>query len=129
MQQNESFSLLARIRSFRFAFKGMHTLITTQHNCWIHAAATILVTVSGWYLEVSQTEWLMLIFAIGLVWVAEALNTAVEFLGDAVSMEQHPLIGKAKDVASAGVLISAITAAIVGLIIFLPKIWSIGNFQ
>lgn len=121
MQQNESFSLMARIRSFRFAFKGVYTLITTQHNCWIHAVATILVITFGWYLQVSQTEWLVLILAIGLVWMAEALNTAVEFLGDAVSLEQHPLIGKAKDVASAGVLIAAITAAVVGLIIFLPK--------
>jgi len=121
MQQNESFSLMARIRSFRFAFKGVYTLITTQHNCWIHAVATILVITFGWYLQVSQTEWLILILTIGLVWMAEALNTAVEFLGDAVTMEQHPLIGKAKDVASAGVLIAAVTAAIVGLIIFLPK--------
>ncbi|MGH1365255.1 MAG: diacylglycerol kinase family protein [Calditrichia bacterium] len=113
---------MARIRSFRFAFKGVYTLITTQHNCRVHAAASILVLVLGWYLQVNQTEWLILILAIGLVWMAEALNTAIEFLGNAVSLEQHPLIGHAKDVAAAGVLIAAITAAIVGGVVFWPYV-------
>jgi len=122
MQQNEKFSIMGRIGSFRYAFRGFATLIHTQHNAWVHAAATVFVIVIGWYLQVSRLEWLMLVLAIGLVWTAEALNTAVEFLGDAISLEQHPLIGHAKDVASAGVLLASIAAAIVGLVIFLPKV-------
>jgi diacylglycerol kinase len=62
----------------------------------------------------------VLVFAIGFVWVAEALNTAIEFLGDEVSQEQRERIGQAKDVGAAGVLLAAITAAIIGALVFVP---------
>jgi len=84
---------------------------------------TVLVTALGFLLKVSTIEWMMLVLAIVSVWVAEGLNTAIEHLGDSVSPEEyHPLVGKSKDVAAGAVLISSIGAAIIGIIVFVPKI-------
>jgi len=107
-----------RARSFACAFRGLFLLLKTQRNAWIHAAATVAVIVLGIVVGLSRTEWCLIIFAIAAVWCAEALNTAVEFLGDAVTREQHPLIGKAKDVAAGAVLVAAIAAAIIGIFVF-----------
>ena len=111
-----------RINSFIFAFQGLRTLLSTQANARIHLGATICVIVLGFVFHVSRAEWAILALAIGLVWTAEALNTAVEFLADRVAPEQHELIRKAKDTAAAGVLAGAISAAAAGLLIFLPHI-------
>ena len=83
---------------------------------------SVLVVVCGLFFQVNAIEWAILIFAIVIVLVSEALNTAIEFLCDLVSPNQHSLIKKSKDVAAGAVLISAIGAAIIGLIIFLPYI-------
>jgi len=99
-------------------------LIVTQHNAWIHTAATIAVVIGGFVYHISRHDWALLVFAIGLVWMAEAMNTALEFLADEVSEEQRPRIGKAKDVAAFGVLICAIASAIIGCIIFLPHLFA-----
>ena len=107
-----------RARSFGFAFRGMFLLLATQRNSWIHALATVVVVVAGFVAGLSRMEWCAIVLACAGVWVAEALNTAVEFLGDAVSQEWHPLIERAKDVAAAGVLIAAVAAAVVGGIVF-----------
>lgn len=109
-----------RIRSFGYAFKGIAILIKTQPNAQIHAVATVLVVGSGFLLEVSRNDWLALILAIGMVWVAEAVNTAIEFLTDLASPDHHPLAGKAKDVAAGAVLIAAITAIVIAVIVFVP---------
>ena len=119
---NPSFSLRARLRSFRYAARGLVTLLREQHNCRIHLLATLSVAGLGWVLELSAPQWVSLLLAIALVWVAEALNSALEYLADAVHPEQHPLVAKSKDVAAAGVLITAIIAALVGLLVFLPHI-------
>lgn len=76
--------------------------------------------VSGFACKVSLLEWALLVFAVGLVWLAEALNTAIEFLADEVSLEKRERIGKAKDLGAFGVLVSAIVSAVIGLIVFLP---------
>lgn len=89
---------------------------------WIHLLATALVVGAGFYFEVQTIEWLFLIFAISIVWMAEAFNTAIEFLCNRVSTEQDPMIGHAKDLAAAAVLIASIGAAIIGIMIFLPYI-------
>jgi len=115
-----SFNLKERAFSFRHAFRGIGLVVSTQHNAWIHIAATITVIVAGLLTGLSWLEWAALAFAIGLVWVAEALNTALEFLSDEVSMEKRDLIGKAKDVGAAGVLLASICAAVIGLIVFVP---------
>jgi diacylglycerol kinase (ATP) len=109
-----------RLNSFGYAFRGICTLIKTQHNAWIHLFATVGVIFFGFYFAVSRAEWILLILAIIIVWLAEALNTAIEFLSDSITEDPHPLIGKAKDVAAGGVLLASIGAAIIGIIVFWP---------
>ena len=110
-----------RIDSFKFAFAGLWVLLSTQPNAWIHALATLLVIALGAFFEVSGGEWLALIAAITLVWVAEGLNTAIEFLADAAVPDPHALIRHAKDVAAAAVLLAALGAVAIGLVVFWPK--------
>ncbi|MEZ4984173.1 MAG: diacylglycerol kinase family protein [Saprospiraceae bacterium] len=109
-----------RIRSFGYALQGMGTLFVTQVHARIHLVATVAVVAAGCYWEVSRIDWLFLWGSIILVWVAEALNTAIEFLTDLVSPDYHPLAGKAKDTAAAAVLMAAIGAIGVGCIVFWP---------
>ena len=118
----ESFNLRARIDSFKHAFRGVVVLVIGQHNARLHLLATVLVVVCGWYFSIAALEWTALLLAIGGVWMAEALNTAVEELADAVHPEQHPSIRNAKDVAAAAVLLFAVCALLVGLVIFVPYI-------
>ena len=108
---------------FRHAARGAATLVATQSNARIHLAVTAAVTLVALALDLSASEWCWLIGAAALVWTAEALNTAIEFLGDATSGGiHHPLVGKAKDVAAAGVLLAAMGAALIGVIILLPQV-------
>lgn len=116
------FEFTGRIRSFRYAFAGIGLMLRSQHNAWIHAVATAAVLVAGFALGVGAGEWVWLVLAIVIVWVAEALNTAFEFLADATVAEFHPLVKHAKDVAAGAVLISAIGAAAIGAIVFVPRL-------
>jgi len=118
-----AFSISHRLRSFGYAFQGAKTLISSQHNAWIHAAATAGVVIAGIFYHVSRYEWALLVFAIAIVWMTEAMNTALEFLADEVSEEKRLRIGKAKDIAAFAVLLSAIASAIIGSIVFLPYIF------
>lgn len=115
-------SIKKRIHSFGFALKGMVTLFKTQPNARIHLIAICGVTVAGYLLKVSTSEWCFIVIAFAMVLAAEAFNTAIEFVVDLTSPDYHPLAGKAKDVAAAAVLITAIGAATIGIIIFLPKL-------
>lgn len=115
--------LRLRIQSFKYAFKGLFDLLKTQPNAQIHLLVTTLVVIAGFYFQVSGLEWAILVFTIGLVFAAEAFNTALEYLTNLVSPDYHPLAGKTKDVAAAAVLITAIAAILIGIIIFLPKMW------
>jgi diacylglycerol kinase (ATP) len=117
-------SFSGRIRSVKSALNGIAIMVRTQHNAWIHAAATIIVVAAGIALGISGEEWRWLIIAIVSVWTAEALNTALEFLTDVASPAFHPLAGKAKDVAAGAVLIAAIGAACIGVAIFGPYLKS-----
>lgn len=114
------FTFKGRVRSVRYAIVGIRDMIVSQHNAWVHAVATAAVVCAGLLLGVSPIEWCILILAISSVWVAEALNTAFELLCDVASPEFHPLVRKAKDIAAGAVLLSAIGAAAIGLVIFLP---------
>jgi diacylglycerol kinase len=114
------FSVTARVRSFGYALAGLLTLLREQHNARIHLLATVLVIALAAYLQVSRLEWSVLLLCIALVWMAEALNSALEYFCDAVIEEEHPLIAKAKDVAAAGVLICAVVAAVVGCLVLVP---------
>ena len=117
-----AFRLSARLRSFRYAAAGLGTLLRTQHNAWIHAAATLLVIGAALYFGLNAYEWLWLVLALALVWTAEAFNTAIELLADAVTREPHPLIGQAKDVAAGAVLIAALAALVIGVLVLGPHV-------
>ncbi len=112
----------ARARSFRFAFRGVGTMLATQHNAWIHTAAVVVVVTAGLGFGVARLEWLAITLAIVAVLTAEALNTAFEALCDVASPEFHPLVERAKDVAAGAVLISAIGAVVVAALIFGPRL-------
>jgi diacylglycerol kinase (ATP) len=118
----ERFSVSARIRSFRHALRGIWVTLATQHNAWIHAAATIAAVAAGFALGIRRVEWIAVVLAIIAVWTAEALNTAFEALCNVASPEFHPLVERAKDVAAGAVLISAIGAVVVGLLVFGPRL-------
>jgi len=113
---------IRRLQSFAYALQGVAVLVRTQPNALIHLLATILVCVAGWYIGLSRAEWLWIVVAIVLVWSAEAFNTALEQLADALHPERHPGIGRAKDVAAAAVLISALGAAAIGVLVFMPHL-------
>ena len=114
------FQFTGRIRSFRHAIVGILRMIRCQHNAWIHALATLIVLAAALFFQISAADWCWIILAISVVWTAEALNTAFEFLADAASPEFHPLVRDAKDVAAGAVLLTAIAASIIGVIIFWP---------
>ncbi len=117
---SKPFSLRTRMKSFRYASQGLSTLLREQHNARIHLLATFAVLVLAFYVEVSRIEWAILLLCVASVWAAESINTALEYLCDAAVPDQHPLIGKAKDVAAAGVLICALVAAVIAGLVFIP---------
>jgi len=101
-----------------FAFRGVGFLLRTQTNARLHLVATVVVIGAGFGFQISRAEWLAIVAAIGLVWTAEGVNTAIEAVVDLVSPEQHPLAGRAKDVAAGAVLLAALAAAVIGLLVF-----------
>jgi diacylglycerol kinase (ATP) len=116
-----TFSVKARLKSFIFAFEGFAYMLRTQHNAWVHLAATVVVAAVGFSLHVSAEAWRWLIVALALVWVAEAMNTAFEHLCDVVSQFHHS-VKRSKDVAAAAVLVSVIASTLLGAITFTPYI-------
>ncbi len=112
----------ARIKSFAYAFNGIFILFKTQPNAVIHLIATVGVLVLGFVYSISAIEWLFVLFSIALVLVSEAINSAIEFLGDAVTQEQNEWIKRSKDIGAGAVLIAACFATVAGLIIFIPKL-------
>jgi len=124
IKDNKSpFSLKARIRSFRYAFAGLNHFLSSQHNAIIHLFLTIIVFAAALFFDISKMETIALVVVTGFVWAAELFNTAIEKLSDLISEEFHPGIKFIKDASAAAVLISAIVALLVGMIIFIPKIF------
>ena len=119
------FSIRARANSFVYAFRGVRALLWREHNAWLHLLAAALAGGAGWFFGISRVEWCLVAFAVGSVLSAEAFNTAIEALADAVHPEQNPLVGHAKDLAAAGVLLASFGAAAVGLLIFVPRLASL----
>ena len=114
--------LKKRKKAFRDAWRGVRKLVAGEAHARIHLGAAVVVTIAGIFFGLSATEWCLVVICIGGMIMGEAFNTALERLADRVSMERHPLIGAAKDIAAGGVLVMAVAAAVVGVIIFLPKI-------
>lgn len=112
----------ARAKSFVDAGRGLVFLLASQANARIHLAATLAVVALGLVFDVDTHDWRWIGLAIALVWVAEAFNTALEALADAVHPAPHPGIGRAKDVAAGAVLVAAIAATVIGASIFVPRI-------
>ncbi len=105
------------------AFNGIKMAFKEEPNFRIHVVATIMVIAAGLYFKLSTTEWLAIVIVIGLVLLTELLNTAIENIADFISPERHEKIKTIKDIAAAAVLISAIVALVVGLLVFVPKVF------
>ena len=116
------FSIKRRFESFKFAFNGLKILLKEEHNARIHVLVAISVLVAGFIFKVSTFEWIALVFAIGLVFSLELINSSIENIADFVSPNKHDKIKKIKDLSAAAVFIGAITVLVIGLIVFVPKI-------
>jgi diacylglycerol kinase len=123
--KTKSFSMQARTDSFRYAINGLKTLFKTEANAFIQLGIALTVVVMGLWLHLSASEWITVVFAMGIVFAAELFNSAIEYLSDVVSPGFDSRIKKVKDLAAAGVLVASIAAFITGLIIFVPKIISL----
>lgn len=115
----------SRLQAFRYAFSGWWYVLRTQRNAWIHLVSTLVVLALGLYLGLMPLEWAVLAAAIGLVWSAEFVNTALEAVVDLASPEMHPLARVGKDVGAAAVLISAIIAVVIGILILGPPTYQL----
>lgn len=109
--------------SFACAFRGLADLLRGEPHARFHLAATVAVGALGWWFCLTAGEWIAVILAVGLVWAAEALNTAIEHLADVLHPARHPGIGRVKDIAAAAVLLASIAAALTGMIVFGPRLW------
>ncbi len=114
--------LQSRVRSFQHAFAGLWYVLRTQKNAWIHLLATSLTILFAIWLQVSLTQWAILILTIGTVWTAEFINTALEAVVDLASPFNHPLAKVGKDVGAAAVLIAAMSSVAIGILILGPPL-------
>lgn len=116
------FSIRARLKSFRYAIRGLRWLVQEEHNARVHLVASLGALGAGLVLRVSATDWRWLFLAIALVWMAEAFNTAIEDLCNRICPEFDPAIGRIKDLAAAGVLVASLEAAAIGLLTLGPPL-------
>jgi diacylglycerol kinase len=124
-KNTKPFSVRARIRSFSFAIQGIKTLFREEDNAKVHVLTAVIVIIGGLFFDISSIEWMLITIAIGFVLVTEILNTALENICDYMTEETDPLIKRIKDLSAGAVLISALTAIIIGFMIFIPKISSL----
>ena len=117
-----SYSFKKQMKSFTFAWKGILTCAGHEQNITFHLLAAIAVIVAGFIFHITHIEWMVVMLCIGSVIAAELFNSAIERLVDLVSPERNKIAGEVKDIAAGAVLVTAIAAAIVGLIVFPPYI-------
>ena len=122
IQKKESF-FINRLKSVGYAFKGAFLLLKTEASIKIQFGIAILVSIAGVYFKLSTSEWIVQFLAIGMVMSTEGINTAIEEIANFIHPEHHNKIGLIKDIAAGAVFIAAIFAVIIGLIIYLPKIF------
>lgn len=118
---NERNFFLNRIKAIKYAAKGFWILITSEHSIIAQVGIGIIMTIIGFLMHLSATEWMFQIMAIGLILVAESLNTAIEKMADFIHPEFHKQIGRIKDISAGAAFFAAIIAIIIGLIIYVPK--------
>tara|TARA_B110000902_G_scaffold20986_1_gene23618 strand:- start:187 stop:567 length:381 start_codon:yes stop_codon:yes gene_type:complete len=111
-----------RLRSLKFAFKGAWLLLTTEDSIKAQFFMAVIVTVMGFFFDISNVEWMLQFLAIGIVLVAEALNTAVEKMADFVHPDFHIKIGFIKDIAAGAPTFAGIISLILAGFIYIPKI-------
>jgi diacylglycerol kinase (ATP) len=119
---NKGFTFRKRKAGFKYAFNGILFLLRYEHNAWLHSFIGICVIIAGFLLNISATEWIAVVIVCGCVLTAEALNTTIEKLADAVSPEYSEAIKTVKDISAGGVLFMSLAAVAVGMIIFIPKL-------
>lgn len=115
------------LQSILYTIVGLRIAIKSERSMKFHLAFTVFILIAGWFFYISIIEWMMVCICIGMVISLELLNTAIEKLVDVVSKERRPELGKIKDIAGAAVLVGAVVAAIVGILIFLPKLFFLIN--
>jgi len=117
---NDGF-LKGRLKSFKFALRGMWLLLTTEDSIKAQSFFAVLVIIAGFYFHISANEWMFQLLAIGLVLVAESLNTAIEKMADFIHPDYHKKIGFIKDIAAGGPAFAALFALTIAAIIYIPK--------
>ncbi|HPK13957.1 MAG TPA: diacylglycerol kinase family protein [Candidatus Paceibacterota bacterium] len=121
ISNKKKFSIIARIRSTDKAWRGLGIIIRSTHNLWFQIFFAVLAIYVGFAMRINTTEWALIVFAIGIVIIAEILNTAIEIDVDLTSPNYHPLAKDIKDISAGAVLFSAFLAGTISLLIFLPK--------
>jgi diacylglycerol kinase (ATP) len=116
------FSLRDRANSFRYAFSGIKRFFQREHNARIHLAASVLLLLSIYYIRTSRIETIALLIVMGMVWLAEILNTAIERIMDLLVPERRPEVKLIKDLSAAAVLVTAVIALATAAFIFIPKL-------
>jgi diacylglycerol kinase len=117
-----NFSPRSRFRSFKFAFRGLKSLLIFEHNSRIHLLAAVIVIILGFIFRISLADWSLLILVIGLVFLSELINSSLEAISDVVKPEWNEKILRAKDYAAAAVLVTAVISVFIGGIIFIPRL-------
>lgn len=123
--RNKKGRLVYQLSTFKYAWQGLRYFFDTELKASIHLIAGILAIGLGVFLKISATEWMLIAFAIGSVFIAEIVNTAIELLVDMISREQNRIAGVIKDLAASAVLVASITALTIGLIVFIPRLLAI----
>src|SRR5512139_259240 len=115
---------VSRLTAFGHAFRGWGHVLKTQHNAWIHSVVATVVIFVGLWLGLPARDWAVLVLAIAMVFTAEFINTSIEAVVDLASPVHHPLAKVGKDVGAGAVLVSALAAALIGLLILGPPLWA-----
>ncbi|MFA6274241.1 MAG: diacylglycerol kinase family protein [Candidatus Paceibacterota bacterium] len=122
LSEKKRFTIVGRMRSMSHAFRGLWIIFKTGHSIWIGCFFAAIAIFLSFILKISEMEWIVIIFCIGITLSAEGFNTAIEIDIDLTSPEYHPYARDTKDVAAGAVIIVSIMSGIIGFIIFLPKI-------
>ncbi len=120
MIKKESF-FTNRLKSVGYAYRGAIYLIKTEASVKVQVVLAVLVTLAGFYFQISRIEWILQVICIGMVISLEGINTAIENIADFIHPKIHPKIGKIKDISAGAVFIAAISSFVVALIIYIPK--------
>jgi diacylglycerol kinase len=121
MHPKKSF-VLGRLKSMGYGLDGFRVFLMTQHSSWIHLMILLLLVISGFALRITAIDWCWIVLCITVMWVTEILNTSIEFVADAVTTDQNPLIGRAKDLGAAAVLFSVAGAFVICSLVLGPYI-------